>query len=72
MRVSVRKIKYQKEDMTECQFKFASECVLSYMRDKLDLPRIYYGNNRSPKLECRVYKTDKQISAVVEFDDCPF
>ncbi len=67
MRVSIRPSKYQKEELTTHQLRFAAECAGDYMLNKYDKYRIYQGAGLYSDLSCDIYRTKTQISAVVYF-----
>lgn len=67
MKVSIRASKHQKQELTTCQFAFASRCVSDYMLKTHSSLFDYSGKSHGNIMGCEVYKTKTQISAIVYF-----
>lgn len=70
MKVSIRKSKHQEATLAPYQFKFASECIVKYMKDKIqdkDSYMTYEGSYMEDLMGCDVYQTKTTISAIVYF-----
>lgn len=67
MKVSIRKSKNQKEPLSTSQLDFATQCILRYMKGDLSTYHGYEGSVALEKMNCDVYKTKTQISAIVYF-----
>ena len=67
MKISIRKSKHQRQDMTIEQFEFASACVASYFRADNKTLFDYDGKSGVIPLGCEVFRTKTQISAIVYF-----
>lgn len=68
MKVSIRKSKYQEQELTPNQFDFASTCVSRYMREEKSTYWSYQGIVYGEKIGCDVYTTKTTISAIVWFN----
>ena len=64
MKISIRKSKYQKEEMTKDQLIFANACILRYVEGDR---KTYYTYKGDMSFCCDVYSTKTQISAVVYY-----
>ena len=67
MKISIRASKHQAEALTIEQLKFANECVITYLTNNNDSYFIYSGQIGDTEMDCDVYKTKTQISAIVRF-----
>ncbi len=68
MKVSIRASKHQNVDLTSYQMMFGANCISRYMDNELTTCEIYSGTHIvNASLECEVYRTKTQISAVVYF-----
>lgn len=67
MKVSIRKSKNQRDELTIDQINYASNCVMKYLRAGNDSYWCYEGNVYGVDMNCDVYTTKTQISAIVWF-----
>ena len=70
MKVSIRKSRHQKENMAADQFRFACECVKSYMKYNIcdkESYMVYEGSTFGDKIGCEIYQTKTTITCVVRF-----
>ena len=65
MKISIRKSKHQKEDLTDAQLEFSCKCIAEYKKLGYKTYYLYSGTINNEKMKCDVYKTKTQISAVV-------
>lgn len=65
MKISIRKSKHQKAEMTDNQMTCALACIKSYREKGHNTYFVYNGTIENEKISCDIYTTKTQISAVV-------
>ena len=67
MNVSIRKSKHQKTVLSTRQIEFATKCIVEYLRDNNNTYFNYEGLILGKSIDCDVYMTKTQVSAMVWF-----
>lgn len=70
MKVSIRKRNSQESELTVRQIKFAASSICNYVQKDLNMSYFYNGCDLDidfSGLQCEVYRTKTQISAIVYF-----
>lgn len=68
MKVSIRKSKYQKQELSSAQLEFAAICVGKYIDGSKKNTWSYTGKIGSQGVACDVYRTKTQVSVIVWYE----